>query len=706
MNMRMLNRIGVLLTCLLFGGFGLYAPVDCYATVAAEPREARIVSVDHGAQDPAISPDGASIAVSIFGKIFVVPLAGGEARQITFGPSWDAHPAWSPDGQFLAYAQQMATGTDLNVENLATGNALTIYHTNSGLGQIAFHPKGGEIFFLLDRSQYDSHLWRVPTAGGDAKQLTFTENWHEWSFALSPDGQQVLLDSGRYGGSNLYRIQIEDLKVTRLTSTPNHQFSVGWSRDGNTLAFVESDNGSDTVMLRPVDGGGPARRVASSPYDQKQLALHPDGTTAVLCAGRRLYRLSLDSGRRTPIPFVARFALQALSKPDLVITHARLFSGVGAESIPQATIYIRNGRVSRISTGRETDAVPAGVPVLDAAGKTVVPGLMDNHYHYWTPFDGANLLTQGITSIRDPGTAVSTSLNFKEAIALGIIAGPDIYTCGPLIDGPGGYHPYVDVELSKPEAAKGLVRALKAQGVDALKVYFQLAPDVLRAVVEEAHAQGLKVTGHIGVRTGWREAMQSGIDGFNHIRVWKDFLPAEKQPQGENESLDAGKNPVARMQADWSEIDPMGPGAGSLIDMMAEKKVGFDPTLSIQRVVDPQRRTFSLEQFAVARDAYQRMGQFVVRAYRKGVPILAGTDNGSLFDEMEAYAEVGIPAADVLRAASINGATWLGKGADFGTIEVGKQADLLLIDGDPLKDIKDIRKISIVVKGGRIVFHK
>jgi imidazolonepropionase-like amidohydrolase len=128
--------------------------------------------------------------------------------------------------------------------------------------------------------------------------------------------------------------------------------------------------------------------------------------------------------------------------------------------------------------------------------------------------------------------------------------------------------------------------------------------------------------------------------------------------------------------------------------------------LSIQRVVDPQRRTFSLEQFAIARDAYQRMGQFVVRAYRKGVPILAGTDNGSLFDEMEAYAEAGIPAADVLRAASINGATWLGKGADFGTIEVGKQADLLLIDGDPLKDIKDIRKISVVVKGGRIVFRK
>src|SRR5205085_10411083 len=96
------------------------------------------------------------------------------------------------------------------------------------------------------------------------------------------------------------------------------------------------------------------------------------------------------------------------------------------------------------------------------------------------------------------------SMNFKEAVALGLLEGPDIYTCGPLIDGLDGYHPYVDVELNRPEAAAPLVRSFNAQGVDAPKVYSMLNPDVLRAVVKEARAVGLPVTCHLGVRSGWR----------------------------------------------------------------------------------------------------------------------------------------------------------------------------------------------------------
>ena len=260
------------------------------------------------------------------------------------------------------------------------------------------------------------------------------------------------------------------------------------------------------------------------------------------------------------------------------------------------------------------------------------------------------------------------------------------------------------MSIDDPAAAPALVRALKAQGVDLLKAYFLLDPDVLAAVVAEARVQGLPVTGHIGVRTGWRQAIEAGISGFNHIRVWRDFLPLETQADGRDMSLDGGRNPVGRMQADWREIDPASPEVMSLLELMAETETALDPTLYIQDVDDGDRVRFSIEEFHTARQAYERMGEFVRRAVEAGVPLLAGTDNVGLFNELEAYAEAGVPNAAILRAATANGARWLGKEDDFGTVQPGRRAHLILVDGDPLADIAGLRNIALVVKDGVIVF--
>ena len=393
------------------------------------------------------------------------------------------------------------------------------------------------------------------------------------------------------------------------------------------------------------------------------------------------------------------------ASPDLLITHARLVSATKAAPLENATIEIRGGKIAAIHPGGQT-ASAAGLTVIDASGKTILPGLMDNHYHFWDIFDGPRLLARGITVIRDPGSDLADTLNYREAIALGLAAGPHIYTTGPLIDGHGGYHPMVDVEIDDPQAAVDLVRSLKAQGVDALKVYFLLKPEVLHEVVKEAHAQGLPVTGHIGVRTSWSQAIEDGIDGFNHIRVWPDFLPPTEQPQGENENLDSEKNPIPRMQADWSRIDPNGDQAKALLQKMVDHHIGFDPTLSIQHLGDYWRRALGLEQYQIAADTYTRMGQFVARAQKMGVLLLAGTDDGSLFDEMESYAAAAIPNLDIVNAATVNGAKWLGKDSEFGSVEIGKRADLVIVDGDPLKDIKTMRKITTVIQDGRVVFSK
>lgn len=664
------------------------------------------VPVEMGARDPAISPDGSTVALSILGKIWTLPFEGGAATQLSHGPSWDTRPAWSPDGGFIAYSSRGAAGTDLIVLNLATGGTRYLHRTNGSIGHTAFSPDGDHVYFVDERSQYDAHVWRLPVQGGEAEQLTATQNWHEWSFAIAPDEARLLLESGRYGGADLYELELESGSVTRLTETAAREMSVALSQDGRSRAHVETHNGVDHIVV--ATDGGPPRRVHTSPFDQKQLAFHPKQNVLVVTAGRRLHKLRLDGGEMSPIPFEARFVVAGDPPDDLAITNVRLFAATSDDVIPNATVLVRDGRILRVLTGGSADGgdLPPGTPSIDGRGRTLLPGLFDNHLHFWGPSAGADLLAAGVTTIRDPGSAMSDVLDYKDAIRLGILAGPTVFAAGPLIDGPGGYHPMVDISIEDPAAAAPLVRAMKAQGVDFLKAYFQLDPNVLAAVVAEAKVQGLPVTGHIGVRTSWREAMDAGIAGFNHIRIWKDFLPEELQVDGRNESLDSRVNLIGRMQLDWRLIDPEGPEASALIDKLAATGTAIDPTLYVQYFDESARSQLSLEQYALATQAYEQMGTFVRRAVEAGVPLLAGTDNVGLFNELEAYEKAGVPNAEILRAATVNGARWFGEEDDFGTIQAGMRAHMILVDGDPLADMSQLRNIDLVVKDGVIVFAR
>jgi Tol biopolymer transport system component len=691
--------IATLLTALLCITGTLAAPA------LARAQDAGAVTVRDGAQDPAVSPDGREMAVSVLGRICVIPERGGAGRVLSSGVSWDRHPAWSPDGRFLAYAHEFGGGSDLVIYNMKTATAAPLFHSDGKIGEIAYDSEGGRIFFVIRHGQYEAHIWQIPTSGGEPKALTETRLWHEWSFAPSPDGQRLFLSSGHYGGSNLYLLEVASLAARRLTHTPWNQSSVAWSRDGQTLAWVEAKNASERIFVEPAAGGA-ARAVFQSPYDDKEIAFEPDGKSLVVCAGRKLYRLEIATGALQPISFEVRLARPESPAGDLVVEHARLIDGTGAAPISDASIVIRDGKIVEIDRGTPAASKIAGLPVLDAQGKTVLPGLMDNHYHFWDIFDGPRLLSRGITYIRDPGADLADSMNFKEAIRLGLFPGPDVYSAGPLIDGVGAYHPMVAVQIDDPAAAAMLVKSLKAQGVDLLKVYFMLKPQVLRAVVQAAHANGLRVTGHIGVKTSWTLAIEDGIDGLNHIRVWADFLPLSEQPQGENESLSAFQHPVARMQADWREMDPDSARVTALIERMARAKIGFDPTLSIQTLRPAMRRELSLEQYGIWEQSFGRMSEFVKRAVDLHVPLLAGTDDGSLFEEMEDYEKAGVPRQTIVEAATANGAAWLGKQAVFGSVQPGRRGDLILVDGGPLEAIRNLRKISVVVKNGKIVFRK
>lgn len=690
-------------------GLGSVLPFAGADTSAAQTSGAgdpatETVHVEIGARSPAPSPDGSTLAISVLGDIFLVPIEGGEATPVTRGQSWDRHPAWSPDGRFLAYGEHLQGGSRLLMRTMATGLHQIVFDTRSDGGgeilQIDFSPDGDFLYFVRQMSQYDAHLWRVRPDGSDLEQLTFTQGWHEWSFALSPDGRELLLETGRYEGTDLFVMDLESRSPVRITDTPERELGVAWSPDGGTRAWIESMDGVDRVMVST--GGAPAREVTRFPYGQSELVFEPGGDL-ILANARRLHRIDPATGESTPLPVSAPFERAADPPDDLVITNVRLFPATGGDALIEgAHVVVTDGRISAVGTGPVE--APPGVPVIEGNGRTLLPGLMDNHRHYWQSTQGPTLLRNGVTAVREPGVAIADGMDFKDAAALGILPSPEIYSTGPLIDGWGGYHPMVDVTIEDPAAAAPLVRALADQGVDALKAYFLLEPDVMAAVVAEAHALGLPVTGHLGVRTSLTEAMDAGMDGFSHIRIWKDLLDPAELPDGRGESLDSGVDRVSRMQVDWTRIDANGPEVGALIERLAATGTAIDPTLYVHRRQQSLRTSVSMESFDRALGGYEGMKTFVRRAVEAGVPLLAGTDNVSINNELEAYEEAGVPRARILEAATINGARWIGADDEFGTVEVGKRAHLLLVDGDPLADIRALRAVELVLKDGVVVY--
>ncbi len=665
----------------------------------------RKLTLSKGVEDISISPGGDQIAASIFGKIWLIPLEGGSAKQLTFGFGWDSFPAWSEDGLFLAYSHQSPQGSSLLVYNTQTGNIRDVYSAQTHfIGQIQFHSGKKKIFFLGDAGQYTSHLWSVPIQGGTATQHTFGKSRHEWSFALSKSGDEVLLPQGKYGVSDLYMKSIEKDSVVRLTRTELiDERDVAWNQTNDTYVFVERENGVDHISIREANGS--SKRISSSPYSKKKISIHPNGKFAVLLDQRQLFRLDLTTGKRSPISFKVEFNLPERAKPELVVRNVNVFDAVGETLQKDMMVEIRGGRISAIL--KDSDVDFKGLKVIDGQGKTLIPGLMDNHFHFWhymTFWGNSFILPKGVTSIRDVGAEISQSMNLKEAMAHGILDGPTIYTTGPLIDGEQGYHPMVDVPMTDPNAVEPLVKSLKAQGADALKAYFMLDSAMMKPLADAARKHNLPLTGHIGVKIGWRAAAEAGINGFSHIRIWRDMLPLEDQPNGNDESLESGVYPVQRMQADWSKIDMSDPKIASLLDFLAENNVAMDPTVGIQQVGNNVKENTDFEQYYDAKLSFEKAKQFVKMAYDRGVLILAGTDSGNLHSEMQHYSDAGIPNHAVIKSATINGAKWLGRENEFGTIEVGKRADLVLIDGNPLENMKDIEKVSLVIKEGRIVF--
>jgi imidazolonepropionase-like amidohydrolase len=426
--------------------------------------------------------------------------------------------------------------------------------------------------------------------------------------------------------------------------------------------------------------------------------------------------------------------------PVVVLAHVRVIDGTGVAPTEDQTIVITGGKIESIQPSA-TAKPPANANVLDLTGYTVLPGLVGMHNHMFFPMGGSppmysNMgssfprlyLALGVTTIRTTGSvAPYTDLEIKRLIDSGRMIGPKMHVTAPYLEGAGAFTPVMH-QLKDVDDARRMVNYWADAGATSFKAYMNITRDELRAAVEEAHKRGLKVTGHL-CSVGYREAAEIGIDDLEHGLFADSEFVADKKPdqcpQGVPSSL--------------RQLDLNGPAAQETIRTLVAKNVAITSTLPVfeaagapltqtgigaaSALLNPRMlnvmSTDARVRYLQSRARVSSQSNYVEllrkamdfeRSFVKaGGLLIAGLDptgNGGVVAgfgdhrEVELLVEAGFTPLEAIKIASFNGAKFLGEDARIGSIAVGKQADLMIVKGDPASKISDIENVEIVFKDG------
>jgi len=403
----------------------------------------------------------------------------------------------------------------------------------------------------------------------------------------------------------------------------------------------------------------------------------------------------------------------------LVFIHARLLDPASGAVRPGTTVVIAGDRISAVGEDGKV-AVPAGAEVVDAHGRTLMPGLWDMHVHLLSPH-GPLHLAAGVTTVRDMANNTDFLLDLRRRWDAGDALGPRIIMAG-VIEGPGPYAGPTKVLAANKEDAFKAVDRYKELGYEQIKLYSSLDPALVPPIVEYAHGLGLRVSGHIPYGLTAEQAVRAGFDEIQHVNyLFLNFLAGvdTRTPQRftavaqHAAELDLGSAPVkaflALLKERGTDVDPT---VNSFEPMFVGREGEVSPGLAAvaDRLPPQVRRSLYGGGLPVPegmdqryRDSFRALLAMVRALYDNGIPIVAGTDSLAGFGlhrELELYARVGIPNLDVLRAATSVPARLMKHEKDLGSIAPGKLADVILVDGQPDKKIGDIRRVVLTVKGG------
>jgi imidazolonepropionase-like amidohydrolase len=455
-------------------------------------------------------------------------------------------------------------------------------------------------------------------------------------------------------------------------------------------------------------------------------------SAAVTGAAIALFLLAAPlAGQRLELSDQLRERFVSVDAPVVALVDVRVIDGTGAPPREGQTVLLRDGRIETVGPGGEV-TIPGDARVLELAGRTVIPGFVMLHEHLYYPTGPgvyANLsasfaplyLAGGVTSMRTGGNMNGYGeLGIRDAIARGEIPGPWVDATAPYLDMPGTGLAQL-YRLRDAADARRMVNFWADAGATSFKAYMNITRDALGAAIDEAHRRGLKVTGHLCSVT-LAEAAALGIDHLEH-----GFMAATDFVEGKEPDRCPGQGAGQRALAG---VEPDDPRFRALVATLVEEGVALTSTLTVFETFTPGRPlppglevlTPDLKALFEARHAstqrntnslyatlYPRGAALEVAFARAGGLLVVGTDptgGGGVVPgfsnqrAVELLVEAGLTPVEAIRVATLNGAISLGRDALVGSIEAGKQADLLVIEGDPSRSIADIRNVELVFRQG------
>jgi hypothetical protein len=411
------------------------------------------------------------------------------------------------------------------------------------------------------------------------------------------------------------------------------------------------------------------------------------------------------------------------------------------ERVQDAVVIIEGNRIARV--GRSTTLrIPPRARVIDATGRWILPGFFDMHVHGTArPEVPLELyLANGVTSVRDLGGNLAALRLTRDQLQTGGRQGPRVFFVGPLLDGNPPVWPAMSIIVDTPSQAESTVRFLADQGADAIKIYNRMSEPVLEAVIHVARRHRLPVVGHIPQAITVGRAVTIGMDVIEHTPIRsRDLVAWGRLTSAESDQL-ASESVTRREALVWQRVDLGDDEISTLISTLAASRIVLDPTLSVDEwplllqdeagarqhpnnrflprafvdeALGPEHDLFrtpaQLE--AVAAAGVEKRRRFIGMCSRAGVQIIAGTDGPGIAElapgfglhhELALLVLAGLSPLDAIRAATVRAAQALHKDDVLGTIEEGKLADLVILDADPLLNIRNTSRISDVVLDGRL----
>lgn len=666
---------------------------------------------------PMTSPDGRQIAFTALGDLWMLNVGDPNPVQLTKDAFLDLDPTWSHDGRLLAYvSDRRGTGTmDLYIRDAATGAERLLTQSEEDILQPAFSPDGKTIaVFMRDSTDWhDAVLYLVDVSTGtmkkayDALFLPSVPSWSADGSKISVLSLRVYSDRFRKGDNAFFTIDLKSGEgrfttpdVGRSVSSRS-QFGPIWSPDGTRIAYIHDG------LLWSAAVDGEANIIEPPVQLSRDYASYPswggDSRTLTYLAGRKLQRVRIDDGQTEVIPMTMTWRRPANAQ-RLVIQAGRVFTGVSDQYLHDVDIVVDDNIITEIVPRR---AGWPGAQVVDARARTVVPGLFQTHIHQFTS-DGAKMdkvwLSFGITSLREPGAEPYEALERRESWMSGQRVGPREFYAN-ILEGSRLFYWMNTATVPNGQLELELQRAIDLD-FDFIKTYETMDHQVLKRIVDFAHAHGLPVASH-----ELYPAAAFGVDAVEHLgtrdrmefsdrltlsrKLYDDVVQIQARSGMYLSPTTAGRAPQATYMTQMDKH----PGIVDLPQVRAfaprlgrahEALMGYMHNLYGDR--GPARERDELDSLAKLKNA--------------GVVIGVGTDGGTLQDgfsvilEMIHFAEAFGPY-QALRAGTIDSARITGVDKYLGSIEIGKIADMVVVDGDPLKDVADLYKVDTVIKDGR-----